>query len=87
MVNASPVLHEHCAASGGGLWYREGAEMVEAVALLLEDPDLRARMARAGGDYVRAEYSWPVVRRRFHDALEAWSVPVGASAARARTHR
>ena len=21
---ASPVLHEHCAASGGGLWYREG---------------------------------------------------------------
>ncbi len=84
---ASPVLHEHCAASGGGLWYREGAEMVEAVALLLEDADLRARMARAGGDYVRAEYSWPVVRRRFHDALEAWSAPAGATAAPVRVQR
>lgn len=80
VVNArSEVLRAHCETSGGGLWYRDGPELVEAVALLLEDPALADRMAAAGGDYVRREYSWPVVRRRFHEALAAWS-PVPAAA-------
>ena len=49
-------------ASGGGLWFANAAEgFVEALALLLEDPDLRARRR---GPRRGAEYAWPVVRRR-----------------------
>lgn len=74
VVNASsPVLREHCAASHGGLWFDGEGEFCEAVRLLLEDRSLRERMARDGREYVRASYSWPVVRRRFHQALAAWS--------------
>lgn len=70
LVNAaSAVLRAHCEESGGGLWYRGEGELIEAAAMLLSDPDLRARMAAQGAAYVRDEYSWPVVRRRFHDAL------------------
>ena len=69
----SPVLREHCRESGGGLWYAGAADFVEAIGLLLEDPDLRGRMAAAGAEYAERRYSWPAVRARFLDTLEEWS--------------
>jgi glycosyltransferase involved in cell wall biosynthesis len=70
---ASPVLREHCRASGGGLWFAGAAELVEALETLIDDPVLAGRMAEAGAAYTRETFSWPAVRRRFADALEAWS--------------
>jgi glycosyltransferase involved in cell wall biosynthesis len=69
----SPVLREHCRASGGGLPYRSAAELVEALDLLTGDPGLAGRMAAAGARYTRETYSWPRVRDRFLGALRDWS--------------
>ncbi len=70
---SSEVLREHCRASGGGLWFANEADFVEALGLMLESPRLRDDMAAGGAHYARERYSWPVVRRRFVNALEAWS--------------
>lgn len=69
----SPVLREHCRASGGGLPYRTQDEFVEAMAMLLDDPGLRRRMAGDGAAYVRETYNWARVRERLLGALEEWS--------------
>lgn len=74
LVNAgSIVLRQHCADSGGGLWYHDEAEFQEALDALLADPGLRASLASGGGAYAREVYSWTAVRRRFYEALDAWS--------------
>lgn len=69
----SPVLREHCRISGGGLWFGDTVELVEAIGTVLDDAPLRASMARAGADYTRSTFSWPAVRQRFLGALEDWS--------------
>ena len=69
----SPVLREHCRASGGGLPYGSRAELVEALDLLTGDSRLRARLAAAGARYTRDTFSWPGVRERFQGALVEWS--------------
>jgi glycosyltransferase involved in cell wall biosynthesis len=68
----SPVLREHCRASGGGLWYLSRDELVEALDVMTADPDLRREMAAAGAAYVRSTFSWPAVQQRFLEALDAW---------------
>jgi glycosyltransferase involved in cell wall biosynthesis len=69
----SPVLREHCHASGGGLPYRSREELVEALDLMTADPSLGRRLAAAGAAYTRATFSWEAVRRRFLGALADWS--------------
>jgi glycosyltransferase involved in cell wall biosynthesis len=69
----SPVLREHCRASGGGLWYDSPEELVEALDLMTGDPAVARAMAEAGAAYVRDAFSWPAVRRRFLGALEEWA--------------
>ena len=69
----SPVLREHCRASGGGLWYDSPDELVEALDLVTSDAPLSRAMAAAGAAYVRATFSWPAVRERFLGALEEWA--------------
>jgi len=74
LVNAgSPVLLGHCRTSGGGLWFSDEDEFVEACSVLLDDAELRAELAAAGASYTRDTFSWPEVRRRFLEALEEWS--------------
>lgn len=68
----SPVLREHCRASGGGLWYDSPDELVEGLELVTADPGLASGMAAAGAAYVRETFSWPAVRERFLGALDDW---------------
>ncbi len=68
----SPVLVEHC-RYGGGLWWNSPPEFIEAVQLVTEDEHIRRRLAAAGREYVLSRFRWPEVRRRFTEALEAWS--------------
>ena len=69
----SPVLREHCRASGGGLWFGSRAELVEALDLLLGRPGPAARLAAAGAGTPRGTFSWARVRERFLGALKEWS--------------
>jgi glycosyltransferase involved in cell wall biosynthesis len=73
LVNgSSPVLVSHCRAAGAGLWYDDQSEFDAALDHLLERPELRDELARAGATYAVGEFSWDVVRRRFFDALGSW---------------
>jgi glycosyltransferase involved in cell wall biosynthesis len=69
----SPVLREHCRASGGGLWFDDADELVEALDVMAGDPALRRAMAAAGAGWTRRTFSWDAVRERFHGALDDWS--------------
>jgi glycosyltransferase involved in cell wall biosynthesis len=74
LVNGgSAVLVSHCRTSGGGLWFDSPEEFEAALDALLEDPDLRRRMAEAGAAYAFGTFSWAEVRGRFLGALAAWS--------------
>ena len=63
-------MRNHCEDSGGGLWYTGPADFEVALDRLLDDPELRHRLARAGRRYVRREYGWPAVRGRYDALLE-----------------
>jgi len=75
-----PVLvHGNCAVtayharqSGGGLFFLNYADFSGALDLLLEDPELRARMGRNGGRYVARHYNWDAVVGRFETAAAGW---------------
>ena len=55
VVPADARAVEH-ARLGGGLWYRDGAELLAAVELLLARPEMRAQLSRTGSDYASARF-------------------------------
>ena len=66
LANArSEVLVEHCHKSNAGLYYADRDEFVEALKLLMADPQLRARLGRNGRDYVRTNYRWDVILSKY----------------------
>jgi glycosyltransferase involved in cell wall biosynthesis len=67
---ASAAAVEHCRKAGGGLYYRDDAELRAALELLLADARLRAALARKGASYVRENYSWPRIVGRYADFLQ-----------------
>ncbi len=67
----SDVLRTHCERSNGGLWFRAYPEFEEELLWLLDHPDKREALAESGRRYVLREYAWPVIERRFLEALEA----------------
>ena len=74
VVNSrSPVLLQHCQASGGGLWFADPPTFSVAVQQILDDQSLRASLATGGREYVLSTFSWPEVRKRFLGALERWA--------------
>ncbi len=64
------VTRYHVEESGGGLWFKDYPTFHEALTLLLDRPDLRARMAEKGREYVMGNYSWDEVVRNFSAVLE-----------------
>lgn len=60
---------DHCEQSGGGLWYSNFVEFEVSLNRLLDDVDLRDRLAQAGHAYVTESFSWPAVRRRYQRLL------------------
>ena len=63
------VTRTHCEESGGGVWVRDAGTFAEALDRLRADASLRARLAAAGGRYVRTHYSWPAVLARLESAV------------------
>lgn len=71
LVNAAAAAAvEHCREANAGLYYRGYAEFRGALELLLRDPRLRDVMAQKGASYVRVNYSWPEIVRRYEEFLE-----------------
>ena len=60
---------DHCEQSGGGLWYGNFVEFEVSLNRLLDDADLRSKLAQAGQSYVKSSFSWPAVRRRYQALL------------------
>jgi glycosyltransferase involved in cell wall biosynthesis len=63
----SEVLQWHCDRSGGGLTFADEFELAQCLSFLAAAPDAAARLAKAGREYVLANYRWDVVL----DAMEA----------------
>ena len=66
---------EHCVNSGGGLYYTGVADFDLALARLMDDPQARTTLARAGRAYVRRSYGWPAVATRLDGLIERISRP------------
>jgi glycosyltransferase involved in cell wall biosynthesis len=66
LVNAEcTVTVDHCRKSNGGLYFGDYFEFEACVEYLLARPALRERMGQLGGEYVRCNYRWEDVVRRF----------------------
>ncbi|MDP9325311.1 MAG: glycosyltransferase family 4 protein [Candidatus Dormibacteraeota bacterium] len=66
----SEVLVGQSRRSGGGLPYSGYAEFEAALDVLLEDDELRGRMAASGRSYVEIHYNWDRVLDRYEALLE-----------------
>jgi glycosyltransferase involved in cell wall biosynthesis len=66
---ASAVVSWHCERSGAGITYADPDELVQALALVADQPELLRALAPQGREYVLREYTWPVVLDRMEAAL------------------
>ena len=70
LANAScEVLVENCTKANGGLYYGSTEEFVEALDLLLTNPDLRRALGEQGREYANANYSWPAIERKYLEVI------------------
>jgi glycosyltransferase involved in cell wall biosynthesis len=56
---------EHCRRGGGGLYYGNRDEFVEALQALMTRSKLREQLGESGRQYVRQSYRWEAVLGRF----------------------
>jgi len=59
----------HCRRAGGGLYYDNRAEFVEALTAILSNEDLRKKMGESGRRYIQQSFRWDAVLGRFERLL------------------
>jgi len=64
------VLKGHCIRSNAGLWYQNYEEFKECIEYLLRNKETRQLMSRSGMQYIRDNYSWKSVERKYFDIIE-----------------
>ncbi len=64
------VLTGQCKRSGGGLYYRNTEEFIEALVLISSRPDLGVMLGQQGLAYYRKHYDWSVIIDKYHCLLE-----------------
>lgn len=64
------VLHGQCQRSGGGLEYRDYEGFKRALTQLTQQPSLARALGERGRQFVRDNYAWPVVERKYLDWAE-----------------
>jgi glycosyltransferase involved in cell wall biosynthesis len=62
---ANEAAVDHCRRAGGGLYYSNREEFVEAMRLLITNQRLRERLAASGRSYVQQHHRWDAVLARF----------------------
>ena len=71
LANArSEVVREHCQRSNAGLYYGDRDEFVECLKLLIGDANLREALGRNGQEYIRANYEWDVILRKYDQLIK-----------------
>ena len=72
VVNAlCEPTREHCARSGGGLWFGSYRQFEVIVDRLCADANLRRRLGANGKAYVQEHYRWPALAARYALFLES----------------
>lgn len=66
----SEVLRWHCDRSGGGLTFADEFELAQCLSFLAAAPETAARLAKAGREYVLANYRWDLVLDAMETSLE-----------------
>ena len=85
LANArSDVVREHCQRSNAGLYYANRDEFVECLELLIGNEELREALGRNGQAYVKANYEWDVILRKYQQLVDGVTA---ALPARARRHK
>jgi len=70
IVNAAcAATREHCARSGGGLWFGGAPSFEAVVGRLHRDAVLRGRLGKAGAAYVERSFLWPSLIDRYRAFL------------------
>lgn len=88
LANArSDVVREHCQRSNAGLYYADRYEFVECLKLLIGSEDLRRALGRNGQAYVRANYEWDVILRKYDRLLDGVSAAGRGRERRSRSSR
>ena len=88
LANArSEVVREHCQRSNAGLYYADRDEFVECLKVLIGNAELREELGRNGQAYVRANYEWDVILRKYDHLIEAVRAARPARSRRSRTPR
>lgn len=67
----SDVLRYHSERSGGGFVFHSYDDYRDSLDQLLDNPQLRETMGRAGKAYVIDSYGWPAVSERLRSAAES----------------
>jgi glycosyltransferase involved in cell wall biosynthesis len=73
----SEVLRWHCDRSGGGLTFTDEFELAQCLSFLAAAPDEAAHLAKAGREYVLANYQWDVVLDTMETSL--WELQCASS--------
>jgi glycosyltransferase involved in cell wall biosynthesis len=68
------VTAYHVRGAEGGLLYEDATEFEVALSVLLEQPELRARMGASGREYVLARYRWDDVIDHLVKCLSEWAL-------------
>ncbi len=66
------VTSYHVAESGGGMCFRSANEFTACLQNAWDTPDQLLEMAKNGAAYVKSEYSWDAVHKRFFDGIQKW---------------
>jgi glycosyltransferase involved in cell wall biosynthesis len=71
VVNAlCEPTRDHCAHSGGGLWFGSYRQFEVVIDRLVADAELRGRLGANGRAYVQEHYQWPALTARYARFLE-----------------
>ena len=66
---ASSALTGQCARSSGGLCYRNAEEFTGMLQALEQNRWLNASLGKSGRQYIRDNYDWRIVERKYRDML------------------
>ena len=65
------VTADHCRRSNGGLYFGDYFEFAGCLDFLLDHPEVARRMGQRGGQYVRTNFNWDAVIKRFDYVIQS----------------
>ncbi|MBI4384065.1 MAG: glycosyltransferase family 4 protein [Nitrospinae bacterium] len=67
------VLAGQCKRSSGGLWYGNFEEFRACLDRLLDQPGLAKRLGQSGRDYVRENFNWETLTRKYRSLIDRFA--------------